>query len=158
MSDETPEVSDEPYRFSLTKPVRYATKNGEQEDALWIELRPPTPKHQRECSILYQSFMRAVSQQGSDEKEGEVQGDAEGPTGSGIIAVLAMSTAVELADVMDTARKLFSSGVAFIEGEVKLTSHVIDSMSMSDFERMLGEYLVNFTLASQLAQAKKKSS
>jgi len=160
MQDEEFEINDpDSYRFILDKPFKYGTKSGDQDSASWIELRPPTTRNSRECSALKQAFFRAANE--SESEEGgptEIDGDARGPQGEGIIAVMAMSTEVDLPEIMEVARKLFSSGVAQVDGETKLTTRLIESMSQDDFERMLGEYLVNFTLASALARTRKPSS
>lgn len=159
MSDEI--TNEETHRFVLETPFRYATKGGDQETASWIELRPPTTRHSRECAALKQAFLRASnSLEESSGTPTEIESDkkSEGPSGMGLVTVIAMSTVVDLPDVLEVARKLFSNGVAWVEGEMKLTAKLIEGMSQDDFERMLGEYLVNFTLASTLAQAKKTSS
>lgn len=152
------EENEELFRFTLEKPFKYATKSGDQAEAGWIELSPPTTRNSRECAALKQAFFRAANEQEGDEGKAEVTGDAKGPSAIGVITVIAMAKDVDLADTMEVARKLFSSGVAMVEGEVKLTSKLIEFMSQDDFEKMLGEYLVNFTLASALAQATQKPS
>ncbi len=152
------EIDDKNHRFTLTDPLSYATKSGDQESALWIELRPPTTRNRRECAALKQAFFRAAAEQGDDEEKSATgEGTDQKPSAIGIITIMAMAKDVDLANVMEVAAKLFSSGVAQVEGETKLTMRLIESMSQDDFERMLGEYLVNFTLASALAQAAKKT-
>lgn len=146
------------YRFKLNDPLSYATKSGDQETALWIELRPPTTRNRRECAALKQAFFRAASEQDGSDDESRDGESAEKPTGIGVITIMAMSTKVELPEVMEVAAKLFSSGVAQVEGETKLTAKLIESLSQEDFERMIGEYLVNFTLASALEQSGTKTS
>ncbi len=162
MQDEDFEIDDpDAHRFILEKPFKYATKSGNQESASWIELHPPTTRNSRECAALKQAFFRAANESGADSEDGEateIDGDARGPQGAGIIAIMAMSTKVDLPEIMEVARKLFSSGVAQVDGETKLTTRLIESMAQDDFERMLGEYLVNFTLASALARNTKPSS
>jgi hypothetical protein len=159
MSNETRDVveEDEPARFVLDHPLKYHTRSGDQEEASWIELHPPTPRHAREVAFLEQAFLRAArSQESKDDDDpnddgAKVEGDAQGPNPIGVVAVLAMSNE-DFPGVLEVAKKHFASGVAMVEGETKLTNKLIESMSLKDFERMLGVYLVNFTLASSLAQ------
>ena len=66
-----------------------------------------------------------------------------------------MSADVDLAKVMLTAQDLIGSGVGLVDGETKLTKHLISQMSFDDVESMLGEYLVNFILVSALKKMKQ---
>lgn len=158
MSDDTI-IRDDEVRFELEHPFKYATKGGDQETAQFILLNPPTTRNSKECAALKQAFYRASNSIAEETGESaQVEGDAAGPNPIGIITVMAMSTAVDLADTLEVARRLFSSGLAQVDGEVKLTNKLIESMSQDDFEKMLGVYLVNFTLASGMAQAKKMST
>ena len=74
------------------------------------------------------------------------------------MSLITMSTGVELGSVLLTARELFTSGLAMVEGEVKLTKPIMDEMSQDDLEAMTGEYLANFTLASALQKMKDNLS
>lgn len=155
MSEDNEEAID----FPLEKRFKYATKDGGQDEASFIQLLPPTTRHSRECAALKQAFFRAVaSGGGNDSVEVEVDKEKQKPSAVGVITVIAMSVDVDLGATLDTAKKLFSNGVAQVEGEVKLTSKLIELMAQDEFERMLGEYLVNFILASAVAQSQKKNS
>ena len=157
MPDDSLRGEDRYHRFMLENPVMYGSKSGDRVEAEFIELRPPTTKNSRECAYLKQAFFRAASDQsdGSDsDQSAEVQGTEEGPSAEGIMAVISMSQSVDLPDLIDVAKKLFSSGVAYLDGEMKLTSHVIGEMDEGDFEKMLGEYLANFTVASVIGLMK----
>lgn len=149
----------ETHRFTLYTPLNYHSRSGDQEQAGWIELHAPSTRNSDECAALRQAFMRTIGEKADeDAEEVEVEGTPEGPDPLHIINAMAMSTSVDLPAVMKVAKKLFSSGVALVEGEVKLTNKLIESMTMEDFERMLGEYLVNFTLASTLVRKEKSST
>lgn len=147
---------DEFVTFVLGSPISYSLK-GHQETARTIELRPPAARHSRECAALKQAFFRAVKDQEDSTGAAEAEVDLASPDerkkngGAGIISVLAMSSSVSLPDTLDVAKKLLTNGVAFVDGEVKLTAHLIDAMSQDDFERLVGDYLANFTLASAFA-------
>jgi len=57
----------------------------------------------------------------------------------------------DMAQLFGVAKKLFfSQGIAMVEGEQRFTGPIYDTMSIDDFEKMLGEYLVNFILQSAL--------
>lgn len=144
------------FDFPLTSPFEYAHK-GSQQEAAFIRLTAPTSRNSRECAALKQAFWRSADRPEGGKDDGkDVEIDIKGPD---VIVMLAMSRDVELADVLDVARHLFTKGkVAVVDGETPLTKPLIDDMSQEDVEAMLGEYLVNFTLASSLAQIKAKSS
>ncbi len=142
------------FRYALTTPFKYDHK-GDRHDASFILLQAPTSRHSRECAALKQAFFRSAAAIDSD---AEAEKDVD-VTGEEVIAMIAMSSAVDLADVMDTAIRLFTNkGIALVDGEVNLNKQLIERMMQSDVEAMLGEYMVNFTLASSLAQMKDKSS
>lgn len=149
------------FDFPLTTPFTYSHQ-GSQVEATFIRLTAPTSRHMRECAALKQAFGRANAaladraavQAGARKSE---QQD-EAITGEDVILMMAASTVIEYPDVLDVAKKLFSGGVAMIDGETRLRGELVDRMSQDDFESMLGEYLVNFTLASLLEKKKEKSS
>lgn len=142
------------FTYELQTPVEYAHK-GQLETGKFITLKAPTSRNMTECASLKQAFFRAMGTLpkqdrlpvDTPESDGEIDGEA-------IMAIITMSTSVELASVLLTAKELFSSGLAMVEGEEKLTKPIIDTMSQDDLELMTGEYLANFTLASALQRLK----
>ena len=145
-------------KYVLTTPFTYSHKGGLQE-ASFVELTSPTSRHSKECGALKQAFFRAQnSLQVSKGARQGVEIPDEKINGEDVVMMLAASKDVDLPEVFDVARKLFTGGVALLDGETKLTVGVIDRMSQDDFEAMLGEYLVNFTLASLLEKMNEKSS
>lgn len=143
--------------FELTTPIQYA-KKGELEAGTFINLKAPTSKNMTECAFLKQAFFRAIgSIPKQDREKAEVPDDGD-IDGEAIMSLITMSTGVELGSVLLTARELFTSGLAMVEGEVKLTKPIMDEMSQDDLEAMTGEYLANFTLASALQKMKDNLS
>lgn len=139
------------FDYQLIDPIGYHYK-GEVIEGTFITLKAPSSKNTVECAQLKQAFFRAIPQSegnvelsSSDKKEAE-----EALTGESIISLLSMSSKVDLSVVLLTAKKLFCSGIALMEGETKITAPIISEMSYDDLESMLGEYLVNFILASAL--------
>jgi len=140
--------------FELTEKFEYASK-GDMVQASFIELAPPTSKNMTECAALKQAFYRALPE-GDDDNSNENPGADEkiAITGSEVIALILRSKDVELITVLLHAHELFKS-VGLVEGEEKLTKPLIDKISPDDFENMVGEYLINFILASTLQKMKK---
>jgi len=143
------------FDFHLTGPLRYAYQ-GDQVDASFVRFFAPSSKVSRECAALKQAFMRAVPKNQDDAGAGAETPDKEPQiSGSDVITVLAMSPDVDLPDLLDVGRRLFlAPGVAMVDGETKLTKNLLDNLSQDDFESMVGDYMANFTLASQFAKMK----
>lgn len=74
--------------------------------------------------------------------------ESDGPafTPEEVISMISMSTVVDYGKLLDTMADLLLTGVAKIDGEAKMTRHILDSMSQADFENITGEYYANFTL------------
>ena len=142
--------------FELSERLLYSNKTGEQAEGTFVRLTAPTSKHFRECAMLKQAFFRSIPQ--DQEHEAKVEKE-ETPSMSAqdVIVILSMSKGAELADVYEVAKRLLTNGVAQIDGVVKLKPLHVEKMSHEDFEGMVGEYLVNFTLASSLRAMKEKS-
>lgn len=138
--------------FSLTSPIEYMY-NGEVVEGQFITLMPPTSKNITECADLKQAFFRALPKDTGDTEEvtEEDKKNSEGElNGEAIMGLIAMSNNVDLSKVLLTARELFASGIAKIDGETRVNKPMLNNMSLDDLEAMAGEYLVNFILASAL--------
>ena len=136
------------------------TVNGQPADATFITLLPPTTRNRIECGMMEQAFMRSLpdSTNVTDEQRDKAKEESDGadPTGGEALAMIAMSQDTDLGEVFETARKLFLSGVALIEGEAKMKAvHLDDRMGYDDFKELVGKYLVGFILRSALASQKK---
>jgi hypothetical protein len=143
---------DTEFSYELESPFNYANK-GNQETASFITLSAPTSKNMKECAELKQAFFRSLPKNQMDiENE---QDDGKEIDGAGVMLLIAMSMDVELAVVLCIAREVFTSGVAMVDGEVKLTKTLFDDMSLDDKEAMTGEYMARFILASALRKLKQ---
>lgn len=142
--------------YELKVSVPYHDK-GEVVEGQFITLSAPSSRNLSECADLKQAFFRAMpkdeaGREGSPLSEADKNNDI---TGDAIMMLISMSPEVELKKVLLTARELFSSGVAKIDGETKVTKPILDSFSQDDLEDMTGMYLANFILASVLKKMKK---
>lgn len=141
--------------YPLEQTLPYA-KAGVLTEGTFVTLSAPTSKNMTECAFLKQAFFRALPKVTPDDVSDDSGSDEV--TGAGVMAIITMSKDVDLAGVLITARELFTSGVALVDGEVKLTKPLLDAMSQDDLEAMTGEYMANFILASALQKLKKSSS
>jgi hypothetical protein len=148
------------FQYPLLKPFNIA-KTGDEVEATFIRFHAPTSKVIKQCAALKQAFFRAMQEQ-QDKPSSAVPDvvDQKQPEifGHDVMNVIAISTQVDLTEVMEIAKQLFQApNIALVEGEHKFGSAVIDRMSAEDLECALGEYLVNFILASALMRLKEKS-
>lgn len=144
------------FQYILKQPFTYAHK-GDNVEAKFIALTAPTSKTTHECAALKQSFFRAMSErEGTSETTDDTDIEIEG---ADVMSLIAMSKDVDLPEVLDIGKRLFQMpGIALVDGETKFGNAILDRMSLDDFEDMLGEYMVNFILASSLKRLKEKSS
>jgi len=150
-------------RYVLKGALSYASRDGEMAEAQFLEMNAPTGKHARQVASLRQAIVRAIVEDGrtnpapepaespvpAPEPSGdEGTGAPEIAEGIDIINILARSS-VDLGDVYKVARDLFVlKGVIRVDGEVPMTTVLLDAMSAQDFETLVGSYIANFTLPS----------
>lgn len=142
------------FRFDLKQSNVSYSSGGNQVGATFISLTAPTSRHSRQCAYLKQAFFRALPDGGNPDSDAKF----ETPSGAEMITILAMSKHVELPDVLDVGKDLLLQGVAMVDGDQKLNQHILDQIHAEDVEEMIGEYMVNFTLASTLERMNEKSS
>lgn len=159
MDDELDTMETE-VRYVLRDRFSYA-RQGEQVEAQFVVLRAPSSRNSKPCAALEQAFFRATREQAGSGEAVERDADVPVPeiTGSDIMVGIAASATVELGDVMEVGRTLFTQpGVALIEGETQMKPKNIDDMSLRDFKAMLGQYVRDFLIASSLPQTSGPSS
>ena len=138
--------------YELKTPFDYALK-GEKVDASFISITAPSFKQIDKVAPIKQLFTEAISVVMKAETEDEAEqeqadGDEkEGMTGAQCIQVLYRSS-VDVTKVFLYAEQLFKSGVALIDGETKLTTPLMEKMSLQDFEGLVGAYIANFIVPS----------
>lgn len=151
----------EEYKFNLRKPIKYAHK-GEQREAEFVTLLPPTSKHSDECAALKQAFFIAIrSQAGADDDDSGDEPEKINGTQAMVLLSMTPTKELDLRSVMAVGRSLFTSKaepIALVDGEARMTVPLFEQLRQEDFEEMLGEYMVNFITASSMAQMRKKSS
>lgn len=141
------------FNFELSTPVKY-DKSGEKIDGTFITLFAPSYKQMDKCVPLKQAFYRAMSDiSDGGEEQSESTESTEELKPSSLIAIMYQSS-VDMVKILIHGVELFNSpDIAKIDGDVKLTKPIIESMSQDDLELMLGSYMVNFILASALSKA-----
>lgn len=140
-------------QFTLTTPVKYSHK-GEDTDGTFITLTEPSIKQLKHVAAFKKAFFQCAEKasKGVDTDQVQDTGDKEKVT-SEIIMALLYAHYPDMEQLFNIAKKLFFSiGIAKVEGVTDFNQIIYDTMSIADFENMLGTYLVNFILQSALNQ------
>lgn len=144
------------FTFTLTAPFKYSEK-GVFIDCTELKLYAPSNKNRNECAKLKQGFFRALKDlesmgknqpESKETKESTIDGDA-------IVSIIMMSDSVDFEKYQENFRLLVTNGVCDMSSTVKLNSDMFNNLSDADTERLLGEYLANFLLSSQLQKMKQ---
>jgi len=142
------------YEFGLEVSFEYAHK-GEGVKAEFISLYPPTSRHMSPCSDLKQAVFRSLPEPTKEEidkgEEVEKEKDKEvSISGPEILLFFYKSREVELKKVILLGRELLCTKpcIAFVDGEEKINSTLLDKMDPMDLEQMIGEYIARFIAAS----------
>lgn len=151
-------MSADSFNFELSTPITYAGGDGNAIQAQFITLNPPTPKQLHLTSQLKQAWFRSFPKnQGDDSGSNKDDANAlDNLDGDAIMTMISMSSDVELSVVLQLGMELFcQKGIALIDGETPMNRPLIEQLAADDIESMLGEYLINFILASALKKMKK---
>ena len=124
------------FNFELNKPVKFSHK-GEDRDGKFITLTEPSIDQLDYVSEFKKAFYFAAGKAGEDSTE--ASGDKEKVTGDQIMALL-YAYFPDMKQLFGIARKLFYCvGIAQVEGVVDFSRTIYKTMSIDDFERMIGE-------------------
>ena len=139
------------YSFELKHPFSYAN-NGQTNDASFISLKAPTFKQMSQITPIKQAFMLAISDvTDSDAIDKDAKDDDSDDsiniTGLQVMQVMYRGSG-DMTKVLLHAEQFFKSGVAMVEGEVKLTTPLMEKMHLDDFEGLVGAYIANFIAPS----------
>jgi len=148
--------------FKLNVPFEYAV-NGGVETASLLVLKAPSNKQRFQRAKLKEFFYVAFGEsreESSDAKETTEPKDAvqaEPPTEEAfaeyVVQTLYTSSKVKMVEVIDEFKQLLlSEGICKVEGSVNLTQALYDKMDAEDSDRLLGEYIGAFILASFYAK------
>lgn len=131
---------------------------GDKKQAEFITLKKPTARNVHLTSIIKSSFQNAameISKQNESERkeiEKNKSEEFELEPEEAMQLLFAVPDGVEKCMI---AFKELLRDVALIDGEIKATVPLIDSLSVDDFENIFGKYLINFILASLLEKTNK---
>lgn len=140
----------------LSTPLKYSV-GADFEDANQLILKAPSANRRRQCNELRQGFMKGIA--GMADKSGRVETTPEASdketTPDEIVMTLMMAD-IDFAKYVETFREILINGACDVVEGIKLTGALFDNLSLEDQDTLLGEYLSNFLLASQLRKLKGK--
>jgi len=138
--------------FELSVPVTYATKGGENDEATFVTLVPPTYKQLEWVTPIKQAVTSAIAQLTKDQAEdaAEESGD-DGEITSTMMLSLLYQWDGDMNKVFLYAQELFRKGGALLDGDVKMTEPLLHKLDLGDFEKMVGEYIARFLAPSLMA-------
>ncbi len=146
----------EKFNFELKNPVKYSG-GGVDLNASFITLKEPSIDQLDHVAFFQKAVLRCIKSMNNNEESNpstESSGDnsAEKITAHQVLMILTQEYP-DMNQLFNTAKKLFYCvGIASVEGEVDFTNAIYKTMSISDFQNMMCEYLVNFILPSVLNQ------
>jgi hypothetical protein len=141
-------------RYILKTTFEYAAE-GEQADAQFLELSPPTPKHIADLAPVRAEVMKAIhwatNQSDVESTEADELAD-DGKTASGAMVM----TTLELAPDIDVSRIILhvsnmlvgKKGLATVDAENRFTQHHYDNLSIPDIYGVTGEFIASFIIPS----------
>lgn len=138
----------ESVEIGLLKPIQYH-HNGEAKEGSLVVLVPPNMKQHKYRLKLQQHFFRAMKSASGGGGDDKPSSQFEPPKGAEVMALLLVSE-VDIGEVFDDFKRLACSGCARMEDEEVFTDTMYDKLQPDDVEKMCGEFLASFIIASAL--------
>ena len=136
--------------YELKSPFEYAHK-GESIEAGFITLFAPTFKQIDKVAPIKQAFTAAISEVTESVDTNQEVSDEESTVTGPQVMQLMYRWSGDMTTVFLHAEQLFKSGAALVDGETKLTSPLMEKMTLDDFEGVVGDYIANFIAPSLMA-------
>jgi len=146
-------------QFTLDRPIDI-DYNGEKTEAKMLVLKAPSNKVRANRARLKEGFLQAINEnareaadrvqvESSEDKKQEIIKDED--LADYVVMMLYGSKTVSIVDMLEEFKNLLIHGKCCkVEGEVELTNLLFEKMDAEDTDRLLGEYLAAFILASFL--------
>ena len=132
---------------TLETPIAYHHNGGEAEGT-FVSLQPPTSRNLVECAMLKQAMYQAAVSIGKGQEAGDAPPEEEQSlSGKELMQMLYIAESVDISTILLTGKDLLKTA-ALLEGEQKMTVPLLDKLSLSDLENLIGEYIAAFIFAS----------
>ena len=127
-------------QYELKTPIEYAFK-GDMQAASFIELSEPTYQDMTNFMLGKQAFVKGVAQ-AAESSASEASGDDMDITGDDVIGFL-YTSGIDMAKIFVAVQELVKSS-GLVDGEVKVTTPLMNKLSVKDAEGLMGFYIANF--------------
>lgn len=143
--------------FELSTVLKYHnTKDGGyHEDLKKLLLTAPSVQMLKYAAPLKQGFFNQIAKLQTKQNQIDVKtDDSEAKmTAETVLMVLYMGD-LNMVDYMESFKKLCTEGVVKLPNGSNVTSYILESLEGSDFELLMGTYIVNFIVGSLMTRAK----
>jgi hypothetical protein len=137
----------------LKTPIKYAVK-GNNETAHEVTLAPPVHATMKKAAKIAQFFLRAAQEAQeavgmNPEAVQALAAEQDGPPGMKVeeVQALILSSSQDLDPLYDAFEGILTSS-AYLDEKVLMKKAVIERMDPDDFNNLMFEYIVNFTIPS----------
>lgn len=147
------------FEFILTDSIKY-DYDGQKVTGFSLTLKAPGNIHSRFCNKLSKAFLNSSRALAAQElaKNGNKPIESSSSEDSKITGQMIV-TVMRLTEDMDELHEAFKKFMCFvtpqnlgfvclIDGKCIMTEHYYEQMSMSDTDKLLGEYIQNFLIPS----------
>ena len=139
--------------YQLLNKLSYTHAQEGACEGTFISMKAPSVRHLSHVAPMKQSFMSAVAESsakvsGSVDTPDKDKDDSDSMDGSAIIGILEASSVDMNKYVKSFSKMIIHTNLFQIEGETKFTETLLDNLSVEDFYGLMGDYMLNFILAS----------
>jgi len=126
-------------------------KGGSIASSTNLLLKAPTNQHKFYLTKLKQGFIRACLSMPTNKNKSVVSikdESVEAQFDATAILMALLASDIDFNEYMEVFKQLICSNLGFVEGNIAITPHVFDQISLEDQEQLLGKYIESFLLFS----------
>lgn len=151
-------MKDQTLFFNLSAPLEFS-KKGDFEETLSLEISPPSPKNYDLVMTLAQHITKAMFEAQRTFSDMSVDDEpVEGRTAeldADAVRMMLFSSSIPMSEYIGPLAKLLSM-TCTLDGETRITQPIFEKIDISDKNRLLCEYVVNFIAPLTFAPASRE--
>lgn len=132
----------------LSQPLEYSSK-GQAMEAKSITLYAPTRKAFKHNAKLKQLTMQAMASMAESRTASTADSSENELRGKDLMTMLYASD-IDIDELSNTFQTIVTNSSAAKIGDETITEHLLDKLSMDDYDNLMGEYIVTFLLGDML--------
>jgi hypothetical protein len=143
--------------FILKHPIKYH-QAGSVEEGYELIMHAPSIAVYRQVSALKQGFFDQVNKLKNNVTTQSADANAmqEEMQGEALVSMLYMAGNLDVNKYLGHFKEICLEGLVLLPNGVKINQQQLDSLSPDDFERLAGEYILNFILGSLFSKTLAK--